>query len=177
MYKLPNLRKLALNPAKYDIAHKNYPFILSPETMLQFFNYMANMECFGVHFSLTQNENLVRVIKRFIEEVTPKKDLTLVIMYSNDQEAYPFTRIRQPDFFRNVIISPDISSKSTTVIEAHYNRLATIDGNRQVHFPHIQLLREIGSQLKYLTLKPGPKYVESINFGPENPLVPIFEEA
>jgi hypothetical protein len=127
MHKLPNLEALVLNRANHQMPHEKYTFILSSLAMMQLFDYVTKIAHYDVHFKIHQDENLINVIIRFIDVThNNKKNTMLMIEHSNNQSTYPFTRIKNPSYDRDTIFS-SITAETTTVIEALYDRIATVN--------------------------------------------------
>lgn len=93
-----------------------------------------------------------------------KKDIILIINNSNSHpsQCYPRIRLRNASQCNDMMISPTITDGDTNIIEAHYDRIATVapcphGGVYPTVLPHIDLLSHIDAhQIKHLYLEAGP---------------------
>lgn len=155
MHKLSNLDSIEFKCTRDKEPIVKDPFVMSPKVMAQFFDYVVKMRSYNIEFNFNeQQDNMINVVKRFIDATKAnKKDTMLMIEYSNDQSHYPFARIKNPSRYEDRSFSSVIIDTTTTVIEVHYDRIATVNPANvyDVVLPHLELLRRIGSQVKHLS--------------------------
>lgn len=94
--------------------------------------------------------------------LTLRKNTMLIIEYSNDQTSYPFTATKNSSQYGHSICLVTTNT-IPNVIEAYYDRIATVDPQNPIYvvLPHLQLLRNIGNHIKHISLNPGPDYMKS----------------
>jgi hypothetical protein len=175
MHKYPCLRRIVLNYREVNMPLQ-YPFFLSQEVMLQFFEYATNIGHFDIYFKFDQT-TLESVVRTYMEASAPKKDIVLMIMYSSDHQldSYPYTRLALPSIY-DYWKDSDINNSNANVMEVYYNRIDTVDEEEQVTLPHLELLDALGSRIKHILLRAGVKYHETRVRSWIDPAVELFED-